>query len=104
MEFHFIHWQLMCLYSKCLFCVSGLTLSSAETIVLAWLERTTINDVHLIKDLKPVAKTLKLKLLRNKDKTAHIRAIASTLSKQGKVKVTAPLENITRDDVVLNKK
>ena len=94
----------MCLYTKCLFCVSELTLSSAETIILVWLEKTTINDVHLIKDLKPVAKNLKLKLLRNKDKTAHIRAIASTLLKQGKVKVNAPLGNITRDDVVLNKK
>lgn len=70
------------------------------------MERTTINKVHLIKDLKPIAKNLTLKLLRNKDETAHIRAIASTLYplQQGKVKVNAPLGNITRDDVVVNKK
>lgn len=71
---------------------------------MVWLDRATVNDVHLIKDLKPIAKSLNLKLLRNKDKTAHIRAIASTLLKQGKVKVNAPLGNITRDDVVLNEK
>lgn len=90
--------------TECLFCVSELTLSSADTIILVWLDRATVNDVHLIKDLKPIAKSLNLKLLRNKDKTAHIRAIASTLLKQGKVKVNAPLGNITRDDVVLNEK
>jgi len=80
-----------------------LTLSSAETIILVWLDRT-INDVHLIKDLRPIAKTLNLKLLRNKDKTSHIRAIASTLLKQEKFNVNAPLENVTKDDVVLNEK
>ena len=99
-------WYSVALDTKCLFCVSELTLSSAETIILVWVERTTINKVHLIKDLKPIAKNLKLKLLRNKDETAHIRAIASTLYplQQGKVKVNAPLGNITRDDVVVNKK
>jgi len=70
---------------------------------LVWLDRT-INDVHLIKDLRPIAKTLNLKLLRNKDKTSHIRAIASTLLKQEKFNVNAPLENVTKDDVVLNEK
>ena len=60
--------------------------------------KTTIIDVHLIKDLKPIAKCLRLKLLKNKDKTAHIRAIASTLLKQGKVVVKVSLKNINRND------
>ena len=72
--------------------------------MLVWLDKTTISDVHLTKDLKPVAKSLNLKLLRNKDKTAHICAVVSTLLKHGKVKVNASLENITIDDVVLNEK
>lgn len=78
---------------------TGLTLSSAESIILVWLDRATINDVHLIKDLKPLAKEFNMKLLRNKEKNAHIRAIASILLNKGKIKVTAPLESITRDDV-----
>ena len=91
-------------FNQVSFCVSELTLSSAETIILVWLDKTTISDVHLTKDLKPIAKSLNLKLLRNKDKTAHIHAVASTLLNHGKVKVNAPLENITRDNVVLNEK
>ena len=79
-------WYSVALDTKCLFCVSQLTLSSAETIILVWVERT-INKVNLIKDLKPIVKNLKLKLLRNKDKTTHICVIAGTPLKQGKVKV-----------------
>ena len=74
-------------------------MSSAASIILAWLNRATINDVHLIKDLKPLAKEFNMKLLRNKDKNAHIRGIASFLLNKGRIKVTASLESITRDDV-----
>ena len=35
------------------------------------MDRATINDVHLIKDLKPLAKEFNMKLLRNKEKNAH---------------------------------
>jgi len=58
-----------------------------------------INDVHLIKDLKPLANEFNMKLHRNKEKNAHIRAIASILLKKGRIKVTASLKSITRDDV-----
>lgn len=68
------------------------------------MDRATINDVHLIKDLKPLAKEFNMKLLRNKEKNAHIRAIASILLKKERIKVTAPLESITRDDVQIFRK
>ena len=68
-------------------------------MIVAWLDRATINDVHLINDLKPLAKEFNMKLLRNKEKTAHIRAIASILLKIERIKVKAPLERISRDDV-----
>ncbi|KAJ7391220.1 hypothetical protein OS493_019351 [Desmophyllum pertusum] len=86
-----------------LFHASELTLSSAEAVILIWLGKVTITDVHLIQDLKPIAKTLNLKLLRNKDKTTHVRAIASTLLKRGYVMVEVPLGNITRDDIIVKK-
>ena len=85
------------------FHASDLSLSSAEAVILIWLGKVTITDVRLTQDLKPIAKELKLKLLRNKDKTTHVRAIASTLLKREFVTVEVPLGNITRDDITVKK-
>ena len=86
-----------------LFFVSDLTLASAEAIILVWLGKVNVFDVHLMKDLRPLAKSLGLKLLRNKDKTTHIRAIASVLLREGKVKTNVALKSIAKDNVQLQK-
>ena len=54
-------------------------------------------------DLRPLARSLGLKLLRNKDKTTHIRAIASVLLREGKVKTNVALKSIAKDNVQLQK-
>ena len=85
------------------FLVSDLTLASAEAIILVWLGKVNVFDVHLMRDLRPLSRSLGLKLLRNKDKTTHIRAIVNFPLREGKVKTNAPLKSITKDDVQLQK-
>ena len=55
-------------------------------------------EVKLDKDLKPLAR---VKLLRNKDKNMHVRAISSTLIEKGLVSVTTNLNNVSREDVTV---
>ena len=87
------------------FNVSELSLASAEAVVLVWLGKTSIYEVRLDKDLKPAAKDFGLRLLRNKDKQMHVKAIASYLIKNGLVEVTCTdLKSISREDVQLKKK
>lgn len=81
--------------------ISELTLSSAEAVLLVWLGKATMHDVKLDKDLKPLARQFKLKLLRNKDKNMHVRAIASTLIERGLVLVTTNLNNVSREAVTV---
>ena len=58
-----------------------------------------------MKYLKPAAKDFGLRLLRNKDKQMHVKAIASYLIKNGLVEVTCTdLKSISREDVQLKKK
>lgn len=81
--------------------ISELTLSSAEAVLLVWLGKATMHDVKLDKDLKPLARQFNLKLLRNKDKNMHVRAIASTLIERGLVLVTTNLNNVSREAVTV---
>lgn len=78
-----------------------LTLSSAEAVLLVWLGKATMHEVKLDKDLKPLARQFNLKLLRNKDKNMHVRAISSTLIEKGLVSVTTNLNNVSREDVTV---
>ena len=63
--------------------------------------KATKHDVKLDKDLKPLARQFNLKLLRNKDKNMHVRAIASTLIERGLVLVTTNLNNVSREAVTV---
>ncbi|KAK3726970.1 hypothetical protein QZH41_014713, partial [Actinostola sp. cb2023] len=56
----------------------GLTLPSAQAIILKWLDKPSMKDIRL-QELKKSAKELDMKLLRNKDKDTHILGIASQL-------------------------
>jgi len=76
-------------------------LSSAEAVLLVWLGKATMHEVKLDKDLKPLARQFNLKLLRNKDKNMHVRAISSTLIEKGLVSVTTNLNNVSREDVTV---
>jgi len=91
------------MYLKILFSsnISEMTLSSAEAVLLVWLGKATIHDIRLDKDLKPLARQFNLKLLRNKDKNMHIRAISSILIERGLVSVTTSLNNVSREDVTV---
>lgn len=60
-----------------------------------------MHEVKLDKDLKPLARQFNLKLLRNKDKNMHVRAISSTLIEKGLVSVTTNLNNVSREDVTV---
>lgn len=81
-----------------------LTLMSSTAIILAWLDKPAISDVTL-QALKEEAKQLGLNLLCNKDKNTHIKAVASTLLKKGKVTISesVDLQKISTDDVKLTK-
>lgn len=68
-------------------------------MLLVWLEKATMHDVKLDKDLKPLARQFNLKLLRNKDKNMHVRA--STLIERGLVLVTTNLNNVSREAVTV---
>ena len=72
---------------------------SSTAIILVWLNKPAISDVTL-QALKNEAKQLELKLLRNKDKNTHIRAIASTLLKKKKVIIpeSVDLHKISTED------
>ena len=76
----------------------------STAIILAWLDKPAISDVTL-QALKEEAKQLGLNLLRNKDKNTHIKAVASTLLKKGKVTISesVDLQKISTDDVKLTK-
>lgn len=76
-------------------------MSSAEAVLLVWLGKATMHEVKLDKDLKPLARQFTLKLLRNKDKNMHVRAISSTLIEKGLVSVTTNLNNVSREDVTV---
>lgn len=76
-------------------------MSSAEAVLLVWLGKATMHEVKLDKDLKPLARQFNLKLLRNKDKNMHVRAISSTLIEKGLVSVTTNLNNVSREDVTV---
>lgn len=76
-------------------------MSSAEAVLLVWLGKATMHEVKLDKDLKPLARQFNLKLLRNKDKNMHVRAISSTLIEKGLVSVTTDLNNVSREDVTV---
>ena len=76
-------------------------MSSAEAVLLVWLGKATMHEVKLDKDLKPLARQFNLKLLRNKDKNMHVRAISSTLIEEGLVSVTTNLNNVSREDVTV---
>lgn len=70
-------------------------------MLLVWLGKATMHDVKLDKDLKPLARQFNLKLLPNKDKNMHVRAIASTLIERGLVLVTTNLNNVSREAVTV---
>ena len=70
-------------------------------MLLVWLGKATMHDVKLDKDLKPLARQFNLKLLQNKDKNMHVRAIASTLIERGLVLVTTNLNNVSREAVTV---
>lgn len=76
-------------------------MSSAEAVLLVWLGKATMHEVKLDKDLKPLARQFNLKLLRNKDKNMHVRAISITLIEKGLVSVTTNLNNVSREDVTV---
>ena len=76
-------------------------MSSAEAVLLVWLGKATMHEVKLDKDLKPLARQFNLKLLQNKDKNMHVRAISSTLIEEGLVSVTTNLNNVSREDVTV---
>lgn len=78
-----------------------LTLSSAEAVLLVYLKKSTVQEVKLDKDLKPLAKEFGLKFLRNQDKNTYIRAISSTLIEKQLVQVTGPLTNVSRENVTV---
>ena len=75
-------------------------MSSAEAVLLVWLGKATMHEVKLDKDLKALARQFNLKLLPNKDKNMHVRAISSTLI-EGLVSVTTNLNNVSREDVTV---
>ena len=110
MEQNYTSQEWYCYLCSFLFCkskytffsnISELTLSSAEAVLLVWLGKATMHDVKLDKDLKPLARQFNLKLLRNKDKNMHVRAIASTLIERGLVLVTTNLNNVSREAVTV---
>lgn len=76
-------------------------MSSAEAVLLVWLGKATMHEVKLDKDLKPLARQFNFKLLQNKDKNMHVRAISSTLIEKGLVSVTTNLNNVSREDVTV---
>ena len=53
-----------------------MTQASCECIILALLNKKSIRDVSLLKDLAPLKKKFSMSLLRGQDKTTHVRAIA----------------------------
>lgn len=66
---------------------------------MVYLDKTSIQDVKLDKELKPLARKYKLKSLRNKDKSAYIKEIALHLLQSGLVTLTSSTDTITREDV-----
>lgn len=85
----------------CILNVSEVTLSSAEAVLLVYLKKSTVQDVKLDKDLKPLAKEFGLRFLHNQDKNTFIRAISSTLIEKQLVQVTGPLTNVSRENVTV---
>ena len=79
-----------------------LNLMTSTAIILAWMNKPTINDVSL-QQLKKEAKELGLNLLRNKDKNTHVKAVASTLLSEKKVIISdsVKLDKVCRDDIQL---
>ena len=80
----------------------GLTLPSAQAIILKWLDKPSMKDIRL-QELKKSAKELDMKLLRNKDKDTHILGIASQLLIRRIVKIRedVSLERLTTNDFVM---
>ena len=79
-----------------------------QCLLFGWGKHPYMFHIHIVrldKDLKPAAKDFGLRLLRNKDKQMHVKAIASYLIKNGLVEVTCTdLKSISREDVQLKKK
>lgn len=66
------------------------------------MNSTSLQNVKLDKDLKPLAKKFYIKNLRNKDKNTYIKALSIYLVDNGLVEVNLSTNAISRDDVKVN--
>ena len=82
-----------------------MTQASCECIILALLNKKSIRDVSLLKDLAPLKNKFSMSLLRGQDKTTHVRAIAKVLYDDGyiTIKEGASIENLSMEDIAVVK-
>ena len=64
-----------------------MTQSTADLIVMIFLEKSSIKDVKM-DQLHKLKKSFSLSLLRGKEKPTHVRAIANALSTEGYIKIS----------------
>ena len=70
------------------------------------LEKASVEKIQRAKDLEKLKKLFGLTLLRGKDKSTYIRAIACSLIQHGYIKIEddADLANLTREELKTVKK
>lgn len=84
----------------CYFFFTGMTQSSADLIIMVFLEKLSLKDVKM-DHLHKLKKLFQLGLLRGKDKATHIRAIASALYSEGYISIPeeSNFASLARSDV-----
>ena len=94
-----------CTDKRLFFLFVDMTQASCECIILALLNKKSIRDVSLLKDLAPLKKKFSLSLSRGQDKTTHVQAIAKVLYDDGyiTIKEGASIENLSMEDITVVK-
>ena len=85
--------------------LTDLSQDSCNTILLVYLNKSSVKDIQMVKHLKPLKSAFKLSMLRSQNKEAYIRALANALILNGDIQVSkdADLKRLTRDSVIVVK-